>query len=136
MLKAIDVSTSALVAQRQRMNTIAENIANVHTTRDENGAPGAYQRRFVSFEVDDSTADRSGTGPVAFEIHVDQSTDPRRVYEPGHPDADADGYVQYPAINLVTEFVNALDASRAYEANVVAIEVSKEMAERALSILA
>ncbi len=135
MLKAVDVNTSALVAQRQRMNTIAANIANVNTTRDENGRPSPYERRFVTFHVDEN-GEVTGEGPVGFQIHVDQSTDPRRVYEPGHPDADADGYVHYPAIDLVTEFVNALDASRAYEANVVAIEVSKDMAERALSILA
>jgi flagellar basal-body rod protein FlgC len=136
MLGSIDVSASALVAQRQRMNTIAGNIANTHTTIDEHGQPNPYQRRFVTFHVDPSKGETGDRGPVGFEVHVDQNTEPRRVYQPQHQHADADGYVSYPAIDMVTEFVNALDASRAYEANVVALDVTKNMIERTLGILA
>lgn len=137
MFKAIDLSTTGLVAQRQRMNTIAGNIANVNTTRGADGNPIPFQRRFVTFEADE-TAGSSETNPagVRYRVEIDSKTPPRRVHEPGHPDADDNGYVSYPNINLVTEFVNALGASRAYEANVAAIEMSKEMSNTALRILA
>ncbi|MEX0703441.1 MAG: flagellar basal body rod protein FlgC [Planctomycetales bacterium] len=142
MLKSIDISTSGLVAQRQRMNTIAGNIANAQTTRDGDGKPAPFQRRLVRFQTAEIAA-AGGTGRsasaggagVAFRVDVDSETPPRRVHDPGHPDADKDGYVAYPNINLVTEFVNALEAGRAYEANVAAIEMSKQMAQLALRIL-
>ena len=137
MLKGIEISTSGLVAQRQRMNTIAGNIANVHTTRDADGNLSPFQRRLVTFEADtaDSGSDTTGVG-VNYRVEIDTETPARRVHEPGHPDADADGYVNLPNINMITEFVNAMEASRAYEANVTAIEVTKQMAEVTLQILA
>ncbi|GAB4135779.1 MAG: flagellar basal body rod protein FlgC [Planctomycetaceae bacterium] len=136
MLRTIDISTSGLVAQRQRMNTIAGNIANVHTTRDADGNPRPFQRRMVTFSAaqDSSLSESRGVG-VTFQVEVDPSTTPRQVYEPGHPDANAQGIVSYPGINIIHEFVNAMEASRAYEANVTVIEMSKEMASLGMRIL-
>jgi flagellar basal-body rod protein FlgC len=135
MLRAIDVSTSGLVAQRQRMNTIAGNIANAQTTIDVDGNPSPYQRRFVTFSATDyQEASQEGVG-VDYRIEIDTSP-PRRVHQPGHPQADQDGYVSYPNINMITEFVNAMEASRAYEANLAAIEMTKQMANQAMRILA
>jgi flagellar basal-body rod protein FlgC len=136
MLRAIDISTSGLVAQRQRMNTIAGNIANVHTTRNDDGESIPFQRRMVTFAANEesSSSEPRGTG-VNFQVEVDSSSDPRKVYEPGHPDADGQGYVSYPGIDVIQEFVNAMEASRAYEANVTVIEMSKEMANLGMRIL-
>ena len=136
MLTSLDISTSALVAQRQRMNTIAGNIANLHSTRDADGNVVPFQRRLVTFTADTEQARGGNVGPVQYEVEVDTQSPPRRVFEPGHPDADADGYVSYPNIDLITEFVNALEAGRAYEANVAAVEITKEMAQLGLRILA
>ena len=136
MFTAIDVSTSGLVAQRARMDTIAGNIANAQTTRDADGNVAPFRRRFVTFEpAADPATPSAGTG-VRFEIDVDQTTPFRKVYQPGHPDADEAGNVSYPAIDLVTEFVNAMEAGRAYEANVTAMEFSKELTKLGLRILA
>ena len=132
MFKTIDIITSGLVAQRQRMNTISENVANINTTRDAEGNPSPFQRRFVTFSAEKNAGKAVG---VEFEVQKDTTSAPRRAYEPGHPDADADGYVNYPNINLVTEFVNALEASRAYEANIVSFNTTQRMGEMALRIL-
>ncbi|MEX0715951.1 MAG: flagellar basal body rod protein FlgC [Planctomycetaceae bacterium] len=142
MYRSLDISTSGLVAQRQRMNTIAGNIANLHTTRGPNGEPAPFQRRLIRFQAEkvdgstrlDGTSSSGGAG-VTYRVEVDSEPPPRKVHDPGHPDADKDGYVAYPNVNLVTEFVNALEAGRAYEANVAAIEMSKQMAQLALRIL-
>jgi flagellar basal-body rod protein FlgC len=137
MFHALDVSTSALVAQRHRLDVIAGNIANINTTRNEQGQAAPFQRRLVTLMAQPPAhgAEQRAQG-VEFRVEVDRQTPPRRVFQPGHPDADAEGYVAFPEIDLTTEFVNALEASRAYEANVAAIEVTKEMASRALRILA
>ncbi len=132
MFRTIDIITSGLVAQRHRMNTIAENVANLNTTRDAQGNPSPFQRRFVTFSAEKKEGKAVG---VEFEVEKDTTSEPRRVYEPGHPDADANGYVNYPNINLVTEFVNALEASRAYEANIVSFNTTQRMGEMALRIL-
>lgn len=135
MLRSIDISTSALVAQRQRMNTIAANVAHAQTTRNADGQPEAYQRRFVVFSAEQSQSQAGRGAGVSYEVEVERDAAPRRVYEPGHPDADSDGYVSYPAINLIEEFVNATEAGRAYEANVAAIEISRELSRLSLSII-
>lgn len=135
MLKAIDISTTGLIAQRQRMNTVAGNIANINTTRDAEGNLNPFQRRLVTFTTADGD-DGNGAVGVEYQVDVDANAAPRRVYQPGHPDAGEDGYVAYPNINLVTEFVNALEASRAYEANIAAIETTKQMSQLGLRILA
>ncbi len=137
MLRTIDISTSALIAQRQRLNTIAGNIANLNTTRDADGNPVPFRRRLVVFSADTENFDpETGGVGVDYRIEIDNKTPFRRVYDPGHQDADEDGYVTYPNIDLVTEFVNALEATRAYQANVAAIEMTKQMAELSLQIIA
>jgi flagellar basal-body rod protein FlgC len=136
MMQALDISTSALVAQRQRMNTIAGNIANINTTRDAEGNLSPFQRRLVTFSTTTAAPgeDAGGLG-VQYEVKIDSETPPRRVFDPGHADADETGYVSYPGINLVTEFVNAMEASRAYEANVAAIDFTKNLGQMSSRIL-
>lgn len=134
MFRSLDISTSGLVAQRHRMDTIAGNIANINTTRDEEGKVSPFQRRLVRFQADEESAPLGGLG-VKFRVAADTETPPRKVYTPGHPDADSEGNVAYPNINLVTEFVNAVEASRAYEANVGAIDISKGMLMQTLKLL-
>ncbi len=137
MFRTLDLSTSGLVAQRTRMDTIAGNIANLNTTRDETGKVSPFQRRFITFLADDQQGSDTGRGTgVKFAVHVDRQTPPRKVVQPGHPDADANGVVSYPSIDLTKEFVNALEASRAYEANVATIDITKGMFNESLKILA
>ncbi len=134
MFQSIDISTSALVAERQRMNTIAGNLANLNTTRDADGKVAPFQRRFVTFTAQSDNPDTPSG--VNYQISLDTSTPPRKVYEPGHPDADKEGYVSYPNIDMMTEFVNAVEASRAYEANLISIDIAKQGFNQSLKILA
>ena len=134
MFDALDISSSALQAQRTRLDTIAANIANMNTTRDAAGAPNPYRRRFAVFspgQPDNAAA----PGVHVTQIKLDGS-DFRQAFEPFHPDADKNGYVKYPNINLETEYVNALEASRAYEANVTTMEVTKAMMNATLRLIA
>lgn len=137
MFKALEISTSGLVAQRHRINTIAGNIANINTTRNERGEVSPFQRRLITFMADtsDKSTDPGGVG-VDFTVSTDTELPERKVYQPGHPDADAEGVVHFPGINLTTEFVNAIEASRAYEANVAAIDISKSIMSETMKILA
>ncbi len=136
MLNSIDISTSGLIAQRQRMNTIAENLANMNTTRDAEGNLSPFHRRFVAFQQKQMGTSQEGRGiGVKVDVEIDSQTPPRLVYQPGHPDADKNGYVALPNINMVTEMVNALEASRAYEANIAAVNTTKQMGESTLEIL-
>jgi flagellar basal-body rod protein FlgC len=136
MFSSFDISTSALVAQRARLNAISSNIANMSTTRNELGEPEPYQPRYVTFESD-AGINAPGGGRGVKVASVEHSTSPPRMkYEPGHPDADELGYVRYPAIDMTMEFVDALEATRAYEANVGVIEVTKNLAEQTLRIIA
>ena len=136
MLASLDVSTSALVAQRARLNTISSNLANMSTTRNELGESEPFQPRYVTFQTDSAIA-TSGGGVGVKVGSVEYSTDPPRMkYEPGHPDADANGYVRYPAVDMTMEFVDALEASRAYEANIGVLEVSKNLVQQSLRIVA
>jgi flagellar basal-body rod protein FlgC len=136
MFSSLDVSTSGLVAQRVRLNAISSNIANMSTTRNELGQPDPYQPRFVTFETDTQLTTPGGGAGVKIGS-VEQSNEPPKMkYEPGHPDADARGFVRYPAVDMTTEFVDALEATRAYEANIGVIEVTKNMADQALRIIA
>jgi flagellar basal-body rod protein FlgC len=147
-LDSIDISASGLTAQRLRMDTIASNIANVETTRVQRGA-GPYRRQVVVFEArtpgdsnkrfGDILEDKvtsMGSGVRVKEIRqVNENEAPlRRVYDPAHPDADEQGYVNYPNVNIVEEMINMISATRAYEANAKVIEASKSMAMRALDI--
>lgn len=132
MFDVLDMGASGLQAQRTRMDTIAQNILNVNTTRNEHGEKVPYRRKFATFM--DGQADGS-PGVHVNAIRADPTPFQRR-HEPGHPDADKEGYVMYPNIDLAIEHVNALEASRAYEANVTMMEVSKAMFNAALRLIA
>ncbi|BBF42993.1 flagellar basal-body rod protein FlgC [Lachnospiraceae bacterium KM106-2] len=137
----MNVSASGMTAQRLRTDIIAQNIANVNTTRDENGKP--YVRKTVVFSektqpnfnsVLGSTMATVGSGVKVTEIANDTETAMKKVYDPSHPDADADGYVTYPNVDSVTEMTNLIDASRSYEANVTAFNATKSMALKSLEV--
>lgn len=134
MFEALDMGASGLLAQRTRLDTIAANIANANTTHDAAGRVSPFRRRFVVFAPGQPNRP-SRPGVRVAEVRTDPSPFQRR-FEPGHPDADADGYVAYPNIDLSIEYVNALEASRAYEANVSMMEVSKAMINASLRLIA
>ena len=137
---AIDVAASGMTAERLRLDVISNNIANVNTTRTADGGP--YRRQYVVFEPrqgDASSFSQVMSGQLQLNgvrvsgIRKDDSP-LRMVYEPGHPDADAQAYVRMPNINIVTEMVDMMTASRAYEANVTSVNVAKSMMLKALEI--
>jgi len=135
-LDTFDISGSGLSAERIRLQTIAANLANARTTRTAEGGP--YQRRTPLFEAVpmDPFGDQLEQAMARVnvtDINVTQGAG-RLVYEPSHPDANADGYVLYPDINLLSEMVDMMTTSRSYEANANAIDVTRELANRALEI--
>jgi flagellar basal-body rod protein FlgC len=124
------------VAQRARLNAISSNIANMSTTRNERGEAEPYQPKYVTFETDTAISTPGGGAGVKIGS-VEQSTEPPKMkYEPGHPDADERGFVSYPAVDMTMEFVDAIEATRAYEANVGVIEITKNMSDQTLRIIA
>jgi flagellar basal-body rod protein FlgC len=129
--KAMQISASGLTAERFRLDLIANNIANVNTTRTEDGGP--YRRKSAVFAEALEQAKKTGAGVRVVSVSRD-NTEPRLVYEPEHPDANADGYVAYPNVNIVQEMVDMITATRAYEANVTALNASKSMFLKALEI--
>jgi len=133
MFNAIDISTSGLVAQRVRMTAAAMNLANADTVYDPTEG-GPYKRRSVTFEVGKDARDRSGMGVHVAAVRKEAVY--RTEYDPSNPYADKDGYVKLPGIEPILEMVNAMEAQRAYEANVTAVEVSKAMLNSALRLLA
>ena len=136
MFSAFDVSTSGLVAQRMRLNAISTNLANMSTTRNERGEPEAFTPRYVTFQTDTELTTFGGGHGVKVGT-VEYSKDPPLLkYDPGHPDANASGYVAYPNVDMTTEFVDAIEATRAYEANIGVLEISKDMSNRTLQIIA
>jgi flagellar basal-body rod protein FlgC len=135
MFSSFDVSASALEAQRVRLNAISSNLANISTTRNEAGEPEAYQPRFVVFQTDDNLQTTGGGKGVKVGAVEIEDIAPRLKYQPGHPDADEDGYVAYPNIDLTREFVDSLEATRAYEANLGAFEVAKDLSRQTLRII-
>lgn len=142
-LSGFRVSSSGMTAQRTRMNTISSNIANINTTKGADGA-GPYRRKDVVFESMPETknfAEILGVGHPRADIQRVQVSEIRQdekapllKYEPDHPDANAEGYVAYPNINLMEEMTNMLQATRAYEANVSALQSAKDMAMSSLEI--
>jgi flagellar basal-body rod protein FlgC len=141
--KSLDIGASGLTAQRLRMDTISQNIANVNTTRTEDGTP--YRRRDVVFEerndpesfssaLSSASEKLNGGNGVRVTKIVEDSTPFKKVYDPGNPDADTDGYVSMPNVDVVTEMVNMISATRSYEANVTSINATKSMAMKALEI--
>ena len=143
---ALRTSASGLTAQRLRMDLISNNIANAETTRTDAG--GAYRRQMALFspKVDEKTtlfdqlrgqappAGAGGLQGVQTVQIVDDQAPMRMVYDPSHPDANADGYVEYPNVNPITEMTDMLSATRSYEANVTVLSAAKAMAQRALDI--
>ncbi len=135
------VSASGLEAQMRRMNTISSNIANAETTRTEEGGP--YKRKDAIFEANadketfgeilTNKMDENVQGVLVSDIQQDE-TPPRLVYNPNHPDANAEGYVAMPNVNTVEEMANMISAQRSYEANITALNAAKEMAAKALEI--
>jgi flagellar basal-body rod protein FlgC len=135
MFSALDVSTSALVAQRARLNAISSNLANMSTTRNEAGELEAYTPRYVTFQTDTNINTPGGGQGVKVGSVEYADVEPIMKWDPGHPDA-IDGYVATPNIDMTTEFVDALEATRAYEANIGVIEITKDLGSRTLQILA
>ncbi len=173
-MDSFDITASALTAQRLRMDTISSNLANINTTRREDGSIGAYRRKNVVFAPLLQNATRrlggstdmassipmrpakngisigpdgrpilnigirhsvfEGAGVQVMGISEDQETPLRMVYDPSHPDANAEGFVAMPNVNVVTEMVDMISATRAYEANVTALQSVKGMAQSALEI--
>lgn len=138
MFNVMEVLASGLSATRTRVNTLASNIANAETTRTPDGGP--YKRKDVvqvatgmpgSFN---SVLDRMSLSKPSVAAVIEDQSDPRRVYEPGHPDADETGYVSYPNINVVTTMTDLMSASRLYQANVSAIETTRQMMNEANTI--
>jgi flagellar basal-body rod protein FlgC len=137
---ALDVSASALSAERLRMNTISSNLANAQTTRTPEGGP--YRRKDPVFEANPMPEfSKVLEGQMDVPIHKVQVVDvvsdpnpPKMVYNPDHPDANPEGYVAMPNINTMEEMVNLITASRTYEANVTAVNISRNMMNRALDI--
>ena len=142
LFQAFNISASGMTAERFRMDTIAQNIANVNTTRTEDGTP--YRRKIVTFAeksvtpfttyYESARARAVGNGVKVTSVKEDMETDFIMEYDPAHPDADENGYVSYPNVNTVTEMTNMISATRAYEANTTAFEASKSMARTGLSI--
>ena len=136
MFGSLDISVSGLTAQRIRMDTIAGNIALASATRRTDGQPGPYRRHIAVFATGDG---RGGPGVHVKEISEDRSA-PRLEREPDHPDAIKSGpmagWVQYPNVDPATEMIDAMLASRAYEANIAAIDVTKSMISSSLRLLA
>ena len=138
IFSAIDISASGLSAERTRMNTIASNLANAQTTRTAAGGP--YKRVDPVFEAIalDKMHALSPSERSVSQVHVTQIVQDQRsghmVYSPGHPDANKDGYLEYPNVNIVEEMVNMISASRAYEAGISSVEATQKMASSALEL--
>lgn len=134
MYGSLDVSTSGMIAQRTRMEVIASNIANANSLENTQGEYEPYLRRAAMFSAVTS-GNGTGMGVEISEIQIDQNA-LRTEQRIGHPFADDQGYLQVPDIDPTTEWVNGLQASRAYEANIVAAETTKNMMAQALRLLA
>lgn len=131
VFNCFNVSSSGLASQRQRLDVIASNIANINTTRTPEGGP--YKRKDVAFS--EILSDEFGRfGGVALE-EVETGSEPRKVFDPSHPDAAADGYVSYPDIDLVSEMVDMIHATRAYEANIQVLTSAKSMITKSFELL-
>lgn len=144
--KTLQIGASGLYAQRLRLDTITNNVANAETTSTETGGP--YQRKDVVFSAQNrvpfqtslmlakknlATSDLNLKGVKVAQVVTD-TTEGSRVYDPTHEDADENGYVNYPNVNLVVEMTNMLSATRSYEANLAVIQAARDMAQRALQI--
>ena len=138
---SMNVSASALTAERFRMDVISKNIANANVTRTANGGP--YRRQMVVFQPGDErpfseylneASKNRVSGGVKVAGIIEDTTPFKEVYDPSHPDADAKGYVKMPNVDIMAEMIDMITATRAYEANVTAINNTKTMAMKALEI--
>jgi flagellar basal-body rod protein FlgC len=136
LLTAIDINASGLAAQRNRVEVSSANLANSQTTRTAEG--GAYRRKDVVFQsvsfgsaMDAASAGLNGVDVVGV---VDDPSPLDRRYEPGHPDADVEGYVEYPNVSVMEEMANLIEASRSYEANISALNIVKTMISKTLEL--
>ena len=141
-LSSFDISASGLTAERQRLDIASENIANSNTTRTESGGP--YRRKMVVLQEVPATSFRTrfnsllnrtaSKGGVKVTEIVEDQRDLNPVYNPDHPDANEEGYVMMPNVDLVKETIDGMSATRAYEANITAFNAMKLMAQKALDI--
>ncbi len=130
---SFDISASGVFAQRTRMDAIANNIANAESTRTSEGGP--YRRQTVTFRaVYENSLGNPAPGGVRVESVTTDPSDFRLVHDPSHPDADANGYVKMPNVNIVEEMVDMISATRAYEANITAMNATKSMINAALDM--
>jgi flagellar basal-body rod protein FlgC len=141
LLKCIDISASGMSAQRTRLNVISMNLANANTTKTEDGTP--YRRKtsiFRTIPIRKSFEDelKDSLDKELYGVEVSKITqvpgDLKQIFDPSHPDADENGYLYLPNVNLVEEMVQMLNANRSYEANAAAIKAAKDMAMKALEI--
>ena len=142
LFQSFDISEYGMTAERFRTDIIAQNIANVNTTRTEDGTP--YRRKIVTFAekrastfqemLEGQYRDFKATGERVTSVKDDRESDFIMEYDPSHPDADENGYVSYPNVNIVTEMTNLIDSSRAYEANTTAFNAMKSMVQAGLNI--
>ena len=144
IFKSFGVNASGMTAERFRMDIISQNVANANTTRTDDGTP--YKRKVVTFT--EKTLDPTSFGTIFAKtmgkdvgdgvkvsgVYEDNKSEMKKVYDPAHPDADDDGYVWYPNVDIVTEMTNMIDSTRAYEANATAFSASKSMAMKGLDI--
>lgn len=135
-LRSLDISASGMTAQRMRLDIISENIANKETTRTAEGGP--YRKKNVVFQdILSQVSGRGGKtkgGVIVSQIVEDDVTPMEMVYNPSHPDADENGYVEMPNVNSLKETIDAMSASRSYDANVTAFNIMKQMAAKGLEI--
>ena len=142
-LRTMDINASGMTAQRMRLDVVSENIANIETTRTESG--GAYKRKVVVLEAKQnnsfqqilknaSNKNGSSYGGVEVTKILEDQKEGKPIYDPTHPDADEDGYVLMPNVDLVKETVDGMSATRSYEANITAFNAVKLMAQKALEI--
>ena len=142
LFQSFDISSSGMTAERFRTDIIAQNIANVNTTRTEDGTPDrrkvvtVAEKRATPFQemLEEQYRNFQGTGVKVTSVKEDTTSDYIMEYDPSHPDADENGYVSYPNVNIVTEMTNLIDASRGYEANATAFEASKAIAQAGIQI--
>src|SRR5260370_33796565 len=140
LFSSISVSASGMAAQRTRAELLVENLANAETTRTPDGGP--YRRKDVVFQADPQSSAFSSvfqsefqsTGVVASDVVTD-TRDPDKRYMPGHPDADASGYVAFPRINPAEDMVDLMGASRGYDANIAAMSAVKDMIHKSIDLL-
>ncbi|MEZ4502247.1 MAG: flagellar basal body rod protein FlgC [Dehalococcoidia bacterium] len=143
LMQSLRISASSLMAQRLRMDVISNNVANMNTTRTADGGP--YRRQSVVFEeqgrdvkfrdfLQHASGDWKTGGGVQVDRILEDTTPPRKVHDPSHPDADADGFVLLPNIDIVTEMTDLVGANRAYEASVTVLNATKSLALSALRI--